>query len=213
MSYRDDDHALQLRHDALVRELTNLEAKVADHRRVTEELAQVRQHLEEREVRRGPVRLARLTIATPCKQRWEDMVGDERVRVCAGCEKPVFDLSAMTMEDAEAVLGTRGVTPCVRFFKRADGTVMTSDCPIGKRPRRIGLALAAGALAAGGAVAALSQTGDAAAGDVPFGSQVVLESVPDPIEMLGEPMMGAAPVAPEPMVPHMGPPPRYDDER
>jgi hypothetical protein len=31
------------------------------------------------------------------------------------------------------VLATRGITPCVRFYRGADGTVMTTDCPTGTR--------------------------------------------------------------------------------
>lgn len=205
---------MQLRHDDLVRELADLESKVADHRRVTEELAHVRQYLTQREARRGPVRLEKLKIASPCKQRWEDMVGDERVRVCAGCERPVFNLSAMTMEDAEAVLATRGLTPCVRFYKRADGTVMTSDCPAGKRPGRTALAVAAGAFAAAGAgffgVSKLTETSckpPALELPEPPALEVgehIMGGMPPPEMILGEP----APMPVEP--PHMGVPPEYD---
>jgi len=76
-------------------------------------------------------------IGFQCKQRWEDMVGDDRVRACRGCDRPVFNLSEMTRAEAEAVLATRGLTPCVRFYRRADGTVMTSDCPSGVPKRRL----------------------------------------------------------------------------
>jgi hypothetical protein len=215
VSYRDDDEAMQLRHDDLVRELASLESKVADHRRVTEELAHVRQYLAQREARRGPVRLDKLKIASPCKQRWEDMVGDERVRVCAGCERPVFNLSAMTMEDAEAVLATRGVTPCVRFYQRADGTVMTSDCPVGRRPRRVGLAVAAGALAAVSAgVFGVSRATKVSCTLPALELPAAPEPEPEPMmgglasepyeELMGDP-------APElPPAPHMGVPPVYD---
>ena len=205
MSYRDDDDALRLRHDDLVRELEVLEGKVAEHRRVTEELARVRYCLSERQERRGPVRLANLKLATPCKERWEDMVGDARVRVCAGCERPVFNLSEMTMEDAEAVLATRGVTPCVRFYRRADGTVMTSDCPTARRKRRIGVALVTGTFAVVGAAAAIAhlRDGDRIEVSVP---EVCASEEPEPEVLtgliapeadpafLGQPEMGKPPV-------------------
>jgi hypothetical protein len=79
--------------------------------------------------------LTNLRLGFACKQSWDDMVGDERVRLCNGCDRQVFNLSAMTREDAER-LATNGLTPCVRFFRRPDGTVMTTDCPTGERRER-----------------------------------------------------------------------------
>jgi len=38
------------------------------------------------------------------------MVGDDRVRACGGCDRPVFNLSAMSREEAERVLAARGLT-------------------------------------------------------------------------------------------------------
>ena len=94
----------------------------------------------------APDRLANLQLAFKCDQRWEDMLGDDRVRACRRCNRDVFDLSAMTRAEAEAVLATRGALPCVRFYRRADGTVMTSDCPSGVPRRR--LAVVASSIAA-----------------------------------------------------------------
>jgi hypothetical protein len=89
------------------------------------------------------------------------MVGDDRVRVCAGCDRPVFNLSGMTRVEAEAVLATRGLTPCVRFFRRPDGTIMTTDCPTGARPAPRRLAVVASSLAAAGtAIAAPAAMAD-----------------------------------------------------
>jgi hypothetical protein len=131
-------------------ELSRLEARLDPARAgVIDELATVRKELPRRPEPRAPVRLANLRIASPCKERWADMTGDDRVRVCNGCERPVFNLSEMTFDEAEAVLATRGVTPCVRFFRRADGTIMTSDCAPGARRRIRIAAVAAGALLAG----------------------------------------------------------------
>jgi len=144
--------------DDLQRELLRLEARLGDAttpgtRGVIDELSRVRNDLGRRCDRPAPLRLAALRIASPCHQRWADMSGDDRVRVCNGCDRPVFNLSELTREEAEAVLATRGITPCVRFYRRADGTVMTADCPTGARRR---LSVAAGALAAGGALLATS---------------------------------------------------------
>lgn len=93
--------------------------------------------------------LSNLRLGFACKERWENMVGDDRVRACAGCDRDVFNLSAMTRDEAEALLATRGLTPCVRFYRRPDGTVMTTDCPTSKpRSRRLAVVAAGATLAA-----------------------------------------------------------------
>ncbi len=87
-----------------------------------------------KDARRSP--LDDVRIASPCSARWDDMVGDDRVRHCAACDKDVFDISGMTR--AEAVeLVTKSAGVCIRMFKRADGTVMTADCPVGVRKKRV----------------------------------------------------------------------------
>jgi hypothetical protein len=49
------------------------------------------------------------------------------VRFCKHCQKSVYNLSAMTADEAETVLWTSAESPCVRFYRRADGTVVTTD--------------------------------------------------------------------------------------
>jgi hypothetical protein len=151
--------------DRLAAELAALEERIGSLRQlgrvrgqVAAELARVRADLRQRAARRAPIRLDDLRVAAPCTQRWDDMVGDDRVRVCGACARPVFDLSAMTAADAEAVLATRGAAPCVRFYQRGDGRVKTSDCPDGAPLSRGALAAAAVVLAAGAAAATLAPT-------------------------------------------------------
>lgn len=59
------------------------------------------------------------------------MEGDDRVRFCPECELNVYNLSAMTEEQALALVQEREGRLCVRFYQREDGTVLTSDCPVG----------------------------------------------------------------------------------
>ena len=75
--------------------------------------------------------LASIKVASPCTARWGHMVGDERVRLCAQCQKHVYNLSAMTAEQAAALIREKEGKLCARFYRRADGTVLTSDCPLG----------------------------------------------------------------------------------
>jgi hypothetical protein len=59
------------------------------------------------------------------------MAGDEQVRFCTRCQQKVFNLSAMTAEQATTLLAQREGALCVRFYRRQDGTFMTADCPFG----------------------------------------------------------------------------------
>lgn len=74
--------------------------------------------------------LNNLRVATPCPADWEKMVGDERVRHCGDCNLNVYNLSAMTERQVEELIaGSRGKRLCTRFYRRADGTILTQDCP------------------------------------------------------------------------------------
>jgi hypothetical protein len=107
---------------------------------------------------RGPRRrslLDNVRIASPCTASWEDMTGDDRSRHCKACDRPVFSLSAMTRLDAEQFL-VDNQTACVRLYRRFDGTVITSDCPVGRRRMRVRNVIAiAGSAAALAAIAIL----------------------------------------------------------
>jgi hypothetical protein len=81
-----------------------------------------------------PINLTNIRIASPCPADWNKMVGDERVRHCAECNLNVYNLSAMTERQVqELIAGSRGKRLCTRFYRRADGTVLTQNCPWGLR--------------------------------------------------------------------------------
>jgi hypothetical protein len=96
-------------------------------------------------------------VASPCGASWDDMVGGDRVRFCESCKKNVYNLSAMDRDEAEGLLEEMGESICVRFYQRPDGTVMTSDCPVGvrrKRRRLFVLSAVGGTMLAGAAAVA-----------------------------------------------------------
>lgn len=95
------------------------------------------------------IALEDIRIASPCHASWDAMQGDDRVRHCGSCQKNVYDLSNMTRDDAEALLQKTEGRVCVRFYKRADGTVLTQDCPVGLARVRRRLALIGAGVAAG----------------------------------------------------------------
>lgn len=171
-----------------------------------------------------------ISIASPCHAEWNDMVGSDKVRFCASCQKNVFNLSGMKRDEALDLLRATEGKACVRFYRRADGTVLTEDCPVGvallvKRAKRATLAAAAVSL---GAVAAmLAFLGGAFTrkaceriDDVRTNIESTIDDVerplmgepppPPPVEMLGqppvEPEMGkVAPATPkQPKQPRMG---------
>jgi len=74
--------------------------------------------------------LNNLKVASPCSQDWEAMIGNERKRFCGDCKLNVYNLSGMTRAEAENLLINSEGRLCVRFYKRADGTVLTQDCPV-----------------------------------------------------------------------------------
>jgi len=95
---------------------------------------------------RNKIPLESIRVATPCKASWEKMQGDDAARFCQSCHKHVYNLSGMSHAQAESLIRSKEGELCVRFYQRADGTILTDDCPVGlKIVRRPFQWLAAGA--------------------------------------------------------------------
>jgi hypothetical protein len=144
-----------------------------------------------------------MQVASPCPASWDDMVGGDQVRFCGSCEKNVYDLSAMSRDDAEGLLRQMSEEACVRFYRRADGTVMTADCPVGvsrKRRRRAvfgvfgGAAMLAGAAAVGGHAATESPMVAEMGAPVPV--EPLVPTTPVTVPPVAEPPATASVVAP-----------------
>src|ERR1051326_4703004 len=106
--------------------------------------------------------LGRISIPIQCHADWELMVGDDRVRYCESCEKKVYNLSALTKRQAEALVAEHGGKLCARIYQRPDGSILTQNCPEGIRGLSAKIARRAGAVLSAmlsvGAVAAQTQT-------------------------------------------------------
>ncbi len=137
MSYRDDVDALVARHRALTDEVET----------TTRERDKAKRLLDEAIAGRKAQTLLKLRIASPCKANWSDMVGDDRVRLCGDCDRNVFNVSTMTADEAEHLIHNHTGRLCVRYFQRADGTILLADCEIGSRPKRRRRMIAGGAAA------------------------------------------------------------------
>lgn len=77
-----------------------------------------------------------VSVAAPCTAGWDNMIGNEQVRFCGQCNLNVYNLSGMTKQAAERVIAHTEGRLCIRYFRRADGTILTKNCPIGLRAIR-----------------------------------------------------------------------------
>jgi hypothetical protein len=77
-----------------------------------------------------------LRIAAPCPASWQGMAGDDRVRHCTLCSLNVYNFAEMTREEVRELLVRTEGRVCARLYRRADGTVITRDCPTGLRALR-----------------------------------------------------------------------------
>lgn len=179
MAYRSEEESLKQRREQL-----------------QSELEQVRAAREAEEAF-----LRRVRVASPCTASWDKMAGDDRVRFCGDCKKNVYNLSAMTSAEAKSFVEGVEETPCVRFYQRADGTMLTSDCPVGATKKKRRLALIGGAsaalLTAGGALMAMASTRT---------RQGELEHTMGKIEATPMAVTGSVFVAPEAPTPPVVPP-------
>ena len=103
------------------------------------------------------VSLDQVRVASPCSMRWEHMQpvdqqgGGDRVRHCGSCKLNVYNLSGMSRAEAESLVVSSlndGGRLCIRMFARADGTILTRDCPVGVRAARSRLIRAMSRMAA-----------------------------------------------------------------
>lgn len=213
--YRNEIDALRERKASLEAEIARLRDQTTrlDELRAREaelagELAGIDGRLAAGMPNRGLPLLDQVRVASPCKADWNEMLGDERVRFCLSCEKNVYNLSSMTKDDAESLLRERlGNDLCVRFYQRADGTILTQDCPEGvkkKRRKKLALAVAgAGALAAAAATSFMSRQtckGGTMQGEM---TAVAGGMMYEPTEVKGDPT-AVPPVAPLPAPTTMG---------
>jgi hypothetical protein len=202
MSYRDTVEALRARRAALEAQLTDARAAQRESEERAKQVSSLERELRETDRMLGGEGSAKrfldtVQVAAPCTARWEDMRGNDQVRYCALCSKNVYNLSALSRDEAEAFVREREGSVCIRLYRRADGTTITSDCPVGVR-RRQRRRVAAGAVAAG-ALAASALSG-AFTGTSP--------STHCPIPSPGTPEMGA--LGPVPL--HPTPSPRAEKE-
>jgi len=76
--------------------------------------------------------ISKLGVSKPCPIPWESMIGNDRVRKCDTCQLNIFNIESMTTSEVEKLISSsQPYRLCIRLVRRADGTVMTRDCPKG----------------------------------------------------------------------------------
>ena len=134
------------------------------------------------------IALDEIRIASPCSASWEDMTGDDKVRFCGSCRQNVYNLSAMTRADAQSFVDASEGRHCLRFYRRADGTMLTRDCSCGhadgqRQMARLGtrFALLFGLMAGAAAVPRLVSTPGAPTSATPAPRMIFQGAPPPPL--------------------------------
>lgn len=96
--------------------------------------------------------LTELTVIKNCPAKWRSMQGDDIVRHCTHCDRNVYNLSNMSLAEAQHLVEAAEGRLCVRFYRRPDGMLMTRDCGRAVRARTKFIAVLAPVLATFGLV-------------------------------------------------------------
>jgi len=82
-----------------------------------------------------------LELASPCSAKWSEMEGNNQKRYCKQCCLNVYNFAEMTRREAERIVESNEGRLCGILYRRADGTVLTRDCPVGVAALRKRLAI------------------------------------------------------------------------
>lgn len=78
-----------------------------------------------------------IVITSPCPMDWEQMRGDDKVRFCDQCGKPVYNFAVLTGSQAREMITKGTDNLCGRIVRKADGTIATTaSYPVDSRRSR-----------------------------------------------------------------------------
>ena len=103
--------------------------------------------------------LDRILIPSPCPAEWDSMTGNRRQRFCQECNKTVYNLSAMTREEAEALVARFAGRLCARVERDTSGVTIseamrTAPQLVSRRASPVAAALMSTVIGLGGNVMA-----------------------------------------------------------
>lgn len=66
-----------------------------------------------------------LTIDNPCPKDWNEMSGDDKSRYCDVCDKYVYDISAITLDESCELLANSSGSICLQLKRTRTGKTLT----------------------------------------------------------------------------------------
>lgn len=87
-----------------------------------------------------------IDVPKPCDKSWDEMIGDDVSRFCKHCEKDIYNISAMTKQEAKKLLFQSKERVCIRMEREPDGRIKTLKKQLHQITRQ--MPLAAGVLTA-----------------------------------------------------------------
>jgi hypothetical protein len=135
-----------------------------------------------------------IRMAFECPLRWEKLVGGDRTRHCADCDKHVFNLSAMTRIEAQQLLDDSETPICIRVEVGADGRARFQPALPGLTASAA-VVVAAAIVASGPSVQPVLNAAPSAHMQAAPQPQAPVSTAPIVIERLGEPALFVPPPA------------------
>jgi hypothetical protein len=86
--------------------------------------------------------------ALPCDWTWDETYSSERYRYCGQCQRPVYNFAGLEIAEAEVIILKAENRSKYTLYKRTDGKIMTSDCPVAIKKRSDFLLLSIGGVLA-----------------------------------------------------------------
>jgi Carboxypeptidase regulatory-like domain len=87
-----------------------------------------------------------IEVPKPCDKSWNEMIGGDVSRFCLHCEKEIYNISAMTHQEAKKLLFQSKERVCIRMEREPDGRIKTLKKQLHQITRQ--MPLAAGVLTA-----------------------------------------------------------------
>ncbi len=87
-----------------------------------------------------------IDVPAPCPKKWDEMIGDDKIRLCQSCDKNIYNISEMTRSEARKLLFQSKEKVCIRLEKDGNGRVQTLKKQFHKITRQA--PIAAGVLSA-----------------------------------------------------------------